>query len=96
MDTRVVLTAIMPDNLRLVTRSTISDTKKDTTTTTLLATILLPLTETVLDVWNTQCFSTCVHVYPQKSGAILHMYKQSILGHSSVAWLRGYIHVHDV
>ena len=39
---RVVL---MPGNLRLVTRSTISDTKRDTTTTTLLTTILLPCTE---------------------------------------------------
>ena len=47
-----VLTTLSPDDLRLVTRSTISDTKGDTATTTLLVTILLPRTETVLDVWR--------------------------------------------
>ena len=59
----VVLTALMQGDLRLVTRSTINKTKRDTTTTMLLATILLPCTETVLDVqkipsvpyYNTQC-----------------------------------------
>ena len=44
-----VLTALMLGNLRLVTWPIISDTKGDTTTTTLLVTILLPCIETVLD-----------------------------------------------
>ena len=50
MATRVVLMTLTQDDLRLVTRSTISDTKGDTTTTTLLVTVLLPCTETVVDV----------------------------------------------
>ena len=46
-----VLMLLTPGDLRLVTRSTISDAKGDTTTTTmLLVTILLPCIETLLDV----------------------------------------------
>ena len=45
-----VLAALIPGDLRLVTRSTISDTKGDTIT--LLVTVLLPRTETVVDVWK--------------------------------------------
>ena len=47
---KAVITHLYKQHYRLVTRSTISDTKGNTTTTTLLVTILLPCTETVLDV----------------------------------------------
>ena len=52
---------------RLVTRSTISDTKGDTTT--LLVTILQPRTETVLDVWKIPS----VLLYLQNWGYFTHM-----------------------
>ena len=81
--TRVELMAVMPDNLRLVTRSTISDTKGDSTTTTLLVTILLPCTETVADVRKIPG----VLLYPTKLRDISCMCKQCVPGYSFVAWL---------
>ena len=81
--THVVLMAITPDDLRLVTRSIISDTKGDTSTTTLLATAQQPHTETVVDVRKIPS----VLLHSQKLGDILRMRKQSVPGHSFVARL---------
>ena len=65
----VVLMTITPDDLRLVSRSTISDTKWDTTTTTLLVTVLLPCTESAVDIWKIPG----VLLYLPKLGDILCM-----------------------
>ena len=83
MTTRVELMALMPG--WYVGRSTISDTKGDSTTTTLLVTVLLPCTETVVDVRKIPG----VLLYPTKLGDISCMCKQCVSGHSFVAWLRG-------
>ena len=53
-------------NLTLISRSVISDTKGDTTTTTLLATILLQHSKTVMDVRK----MPGVLLYPSKLGDI--------------------------
>ena len=73
--TCVVLMAVMLDDLRLVTRSTISDTKGDTTTTTLLVTILLPRTETVLHV---QTIHMYLVFYPHNWEIVIFMHAQTV------------------
>ena len=80
-----VLTELIPDDLRLISTSTISDTKGDATTTILLVTVLLPRTETVMDVQKIPS----VLLYPSKLGDILCMRKQSVSPRvHHLAWLR--------